>query len=159
MDIIFLDIDGVLRTTRSDIWWSQNLKSPIPENLFERKFDQKCVSLLNQITNITKAKIVITSTWRTNFTFDQLKKEMLSRGIQAPIIGTTPILENRGTEIECWLDMNQVDNYVVIDDNISDMINLNQNKIVKCNSSSGITENEFNKIVDILCFSFLTFEW
>jgi hypothetical protein len=151
MDIIFLDIDGVLRTTKSDIWWSQNLKSPISENLFERKFDQKCVSLLNQICNITKAKIVITSTWRTNFTFDQLKIEMLSRGIQAPIIGTTPILENRGMEIECWLDENSANKYVVIDDNINDIkTHISPNKIVKCESSLGLSEKEFDKVIDIL---------
>jgi hypothetical protein len=151
MDIIFLDIDGVLRTTKSDIWWSQNLKTPIPKNIFERKFDPKCVSLLNQITNITKAKIVITSTWRVNFSLTELKKEMISRGIQGTIIDITPILENRGMEIECWLDENSVNKYVVIDDNINDIKNhISPNKIVKCESSLGLSEKEFDKVIDIL---------
>jgi len=93
MDIIFLDIDGVLRTTKSDIWWSTKLSQPIPDNLFERRFDPNSVSLINQITNLTISKIVIISTWRTNFNFDELKMKLFSRGIHAQVVGTTPVLE------------------------------------------------------------------
>lgn len=151
MDIIFLDIDGVLRTTKSDIWWSTKLSQPIPDNLFERRFDPNSVSLINQITNLTRAKIVIISNWRNNFKFEELKLHLVKRGITGNIIGTTPILETRGIEIQYWLDTNSVNNYVVVDDNINDIVNhINPNKIVKCESKDGFTQKEFDKVIEIL---------
>jgi hypothetical protein len=151
MDIIFLDIDGVLRTTKSDIWWSTKLSQPIPDNLFERRFDPNSVSLINQITNLTRAKIVIISNWRNNFKFEELKLHLVKRGITGNIIGKTPILETRGIEIQYWLDTNSVNNYVVVDDNINDIVNhINPNKIVKCESKDGFTQKEFDKVIEIL---------
>lgn len=150
MDIIFLDIDGVLRNTKSDIWWSEKLKQPIPTNLFERRFSLESVSIINQITRLTKSKIVITSTWRTYYNLEELKKQLLSRGL-INVIDVTPILENRGIEIQYWLDTNKVNNYVVIDDNIKDIIpHLNSNKIIKCDPSIGLSQKEFDKAIDIL---------
>ena len=122
MDIIFLDIDGVLRTTASDIWWSDKLIQPIPDSIFKRRFSPTSVSLINQLVNITKAKIVITSTWKTFYKFEDHKKELFSRGLVSDIIDITPVLQNRGTEIQCWLDINSVNKYAVIDDNINDII-------------------------------------
>jgi hypothetical protein len=152
MDIIFLDIDGVLRTTASDIWWSDKLIQPIPDSIFKRRFSPTSVSLINQLVNITKAKIVITSTWKTFYKFEDLKKELFSRGLVSDIIDITPVLESRGKEIECWLDINSVNKYVVIDDNINDIIDhINPEKVVKCSASKGFTELEFAKSIDILC--------
>ena len=150
MDIIFLDIDGVLRNTKSDIWWSEKLKQPIPTNLFDRRFSLESVSIINQITRLTQAKIVITSTWRTYYNLEDLKKQLYSRGL-INVIDATPILENRGIEIQYWLDTNKVNNYVVIDDNIKDIIpHLNPSKIIKCDPSVGLSQKEFDKAIDIL---------
>lgn len=151
MDIIFLDIDGVLRTTASDIWWSDKLIQPIPDSIFKRRFSPTSVSLINQLVNITKAKIVITSTWKTFYKFEDLKKELFSRGLVSDIIDITPVLQNRGTEIQCWLDINSVNKYAVIDDNINDIIDhINPGKIIKCSPSIGFTEIEFEKAIDLL---------
>ena len=148
MDIIFLDIDGVLRTTASDIWWSDKLIQPIPDSIFKRRFSPTSVSLINQLDNITKAKIVITSTWKTFYKFEDLKKELFSRGLVSDIIDITPVLQNRGTEIQCWLDINSVNKYAVIDDNINDIIgHINPGKIIKCSPSIGFTEIEFEKAI------------
>ena len=67
--ILFLDIDGVLRTHKSDLEWSDQLKSP----LYKRKFSTRAVSNLNIITGYTRAKIVVISTWRTFISFQELK--------------------------------------------------------------------------------------
>lgn len=151
MDIIFLDIDGVLRTTASDMWWSDKLIQPIPDSIFNRRFSPTPVSLINQLVNITKAKIVITSTWKSVYDLEELKKELFSRGLFLDIIDVTPVLQNRGLEIQCWLDMNSVNKYVVIDDNINDIIgHINPRKIIKCSPSKGFTEIEFEKAMDLL---------
>ena len=98
-----------------------------------------------------KAKIVITSTWKTFYKFEDLKKELFSRGLVSDIIDITPVLQNRGTEIQCWLDINSVNKYAVIDDNINDIIgHINPGKIIKCSPSIGFTEIEFEKAIDLL---------
>ncbi len=61
---IFLDIDGVLRTHKSDLEWSLQLGVPIPLSVYDRRFDRKIVSYINEVVGYTRAKIVITSTWR-----------------------------------------------------------------------------------------------
>jgi hypothetical protein len=94
---------------------------------------------------------VITSTWKTFYKFEDLKKELFSRGLVSDIIDITPVLESRGKEIECWLDINSVNKYVVIDDNINGIIDhINPGKIIKCSPSIGFTEIEFEKAIDLL---------
>lgn len=41
MNIIFLDIDGCLRTHKSDTKWSLILNEPIPFKVFDIKFSKK----------------------------------------------------------------------------------------------------------------------
>lgn len=55
-DIIFLDIDGVLRTHQSDLEWSEKLNTPIFKKT-ERLFSKKSVNNINYITSLTRAKI------------------------------------------------------------------------------------------------------
>lgn len=79
MYVLFCDIDGVLRTHQSDLWWSQNLNAPIPDKVFDRKFSQKSVVNLNYAYNLLRFSIVVSSTWRTNFTLEELKKYIQSK--------------------------------------------------------------------------------
>ena len=81
MTIIFLDIDGVLRTHKSDLEWSLKSGLPIPQKVYDRQFGQKYVSNINYIISLTGAKIVVRSTWRNNFTIEELKEIFRSRGI------------------------------------------------------------------------------
>lgn len=72
MNVIFLDIDGVLRTDASDRYWSDVTGHPIPQSVFDRLFSKESISILNEIIYITDAKIVITSTWRNQHDLNQL---------------------------------------------------------------------------------------
>lgn len=118
MKIIFLDIDGVLST----------------QNVSFYCFDSSCVIRLNKILEQSKAKIVISSTWRKGRTIEQLKDLFLCQGdrhktINNPIIDPTllidktpvltdsqkedlklrknldPELFGRGLEISAWIDL------------------------------------------------------
>ena len=123
MNIIFLDIDGVLRTDKSDKDWSVRLNLPIPKRVFDRNFSPKSVSNINYITGLTRSKIVITSTWRTNFNLSELKKIFINQGIVGDVIDITTINGlNRGEEIQEYLDTHDIDNYVVIDDQVDDIL-------------------------------------
>lgn len=151
MIIIFLDIDGVLRTHKSDLEWSLKLGEPIPE-LCKRNFSKTAVSNLNEILGWSRAKIVVTSTWRTLVSFDDLKKIFKENGVISEVVDITSIGINRGEEIEQYISDNNIVDYVVIDDNVSDIINvINKERVVKIDSKIGLEdENIIDHVLDIL---------
>lgn len=104
MDILFCDIDGVLRTESSDLYWSTRDGQIIPERVYNRKFNPKAVSNLNYLNNLLRIKIVVSSTWRTQFSLSELQVIFRKNGVCAPVIDVTPVLNNRGEEIRTWLD-------------------------------------------------------
>lgn len=114
MNIIFLDIDGVLNN-RATIWFTTNC------------IDTNCLSLfLETIKEIPECKIVLSSSWRNE---NKAKFKELIRHTQAYLLYRlfpffhadycTPKLKGiRGLEIKQWLDCHQEDvhKYLCIDD-------------------------------------------
>ena len=152
MTIIFLDIDGVLRTHKSDLEWSLKSGLPIPTKVYDRQFGQKCVSNINYIISLTGAKIVVSSTWRNNFTIEELGEIFRSRGIFGQIIDKTGIGLTRGEEILQWLDTNEIIKYVVIDDQVKDIVSwVKRERVVEVNCQLGFESDELvDKVLDIL---------
>jgi hypothetical protein len=128
MKIIFLDSDGVLLHSESDV---------IPEHLktephgssfyYAAKIDLECVQRLLVITRATKAQVVITSMWRLNPKQNTaICRAFLYAGVhrhdyEEIVIGSTPNInsENRDAEITAWLkDHPTVKQYLVIDDHV-----------------------------------------
>lgn len=142
----------MLRTHKSDLEWSQKLGVPIPQKVYDRRFDQKCVSNINYIISLTRAKIVVSSTWRNNFTIEELKVIFRSRGISGEVIDKTGIGLTRGEEIRQWLDTNEVTDYVVIDDQVKDILSwVDKNRVVEVNCQLGFESDELvDKVLDIL---------
>lgn len=148
MNIIFLDIDGVL-----------NSKSGT--NLTE-KFgldDKLIVNLKHIIDSVPDTKIVISSSWRV-LEYDEIhtSKEIPWRIVLAHklgftnisdiIVGDTPIFmdndkNRRGREIKHWLDENRiakkVNQFVIIDDETSDITEIFPNNTLKIDSNVGLT--------------------
>lgn len=156
--IIFLDIDGVLRTHKSDLEWSNKLATPIFKGV-DRLFDKTLVDNLNEVIYLTGAKIVITSNWRIYLSLEELQRIFKERGVIGEIIGKTglghlkggsPIpIGNRGLEIQDWLDRNPIRKFIIIDDQVSDINNIFPSwKIIKVNPQIGFVEVE--KALDIL---------
>ena len=146
---IFLDIDGVLRTHKSDLEWSKYLGVPIPSNVHDRRFDKKIVSNINEIVGYTRAKIVVTSTWRVKHSLEELKQIFRDNGISAEIIGKTDIGLTRGEEIEQYISDNEIENYVVIDDQVSDILkSIPKERVIKVNPTIGF--EDVDKAIDIL---------
>ena len=146
-NIIFLDIDGVLRTHKSDLEWSNQLNTPILKGN-NRLFCKTAVDNLNEVIFLTKTKIVITSTWRLSLSIDELNKIFKDRGFIGEIIDKTKIdFKGRGFEIREWLDNNQYKKYVVLDDQVKDIINI-VDHVIKVDSQIGF--NEVDLVLDIL---------
>jgi diphthamide synthase subunit DPH2 len=146
---IFLDIDGVLRTHKSDLEWSLRLSVPIPLSVYDRRFDRKIVSYINEVVGYTRAKIVITSTWRVRHSLEELKQIFRDNGITAEIVGKTDIGLNRGEEIEQYISENEIENYVVIDDQVNDILkHIPKERVIKVDPIKGFEDVE--KAIDIL---------
>ena len=140
MNIIFLDIDGVLNCRYTKERYNGFIG--IDENIlskFKRIFDE------------TDARIVLSSTWRLmKGNIDYLKEEK-----KLDIIDITPNLfegpdkcnqrKDRGYEIQDWLDRHlEVKNYLILDDD-SDM--LPGQNFFKTNIDTGITEEIIEKVI------------
>jgi hypothetical protein len=140
--VVFLDIDGVLNSHDSMKFFADQGVHP------DDRMDPKAIKLLNELTDKTDAKIVVSSTWRLPFVDSgnlQGMADLLKRnGITGQVIGMTPDLwavkrdRVRGDEIQWWMDNsgNQIDSFVILDDD-SDMSHL-RDKLVKTSMSNGL---------------------
>lgn len=127
MNTIFLDIDGVIATTKQ-FWlnstnfrkkheWAHELKVPYP-------FDKKCVNVLNEIIEQTDSEIVLSSDWRTHWSLDELDKIFKHNGVsKSPIdktlvapISFSNLVKNRCNEILTYVKNKSLENWIVIDD-------------------------------------------
>jgi hypothetical protein len=164
--IIFLDIDGVLNSYK---YWdskefqdyhklvesSKNYKEVISQT---KEIDPEAVEVLNKIIELTKAKIVVSSTWRSRM--DEVHEALNGRNFKGEIIDRTPkgcydCL--RGNEILKWMKDNQkiigdystYKNYVILDDD-SDMLYWQRNNFIQINTKEGLSEKHIEQCVKIL---------
>jgi HAD domain in Swiss Army Knife RNA repair proteins len=128
MDVLFLDIDGCLNSAK----YIKRIDIDFDDPKYQ--IDPDAVVRLNAITQLTGAKIVVSSTWRYAFKGDLSKLQdcMASYNITGRVIGMTPepelltnsilyIAATRSDEIQAWLNNhNDIDHYVIIDDETLD---------------------------------------
>lgn len=130
--IIFTDIDGVLNVN------------------YKKKWKKSCVDLYNKITEELNLYTVITSTWRIPYDIDKLNEIFRNQGITRKILGTTILLQPsiRGLEILEYIERNNIREYCITDDNITNITGY-VNNIVHINNDYGITEKDINYIREI----------
>ena len=146
MNIIFLDIDGVLNSHRKleEVY----NKTHKPHSGYEYPFDEICLNNLKKLIEITDSKLVITSVWRKDEEGrDTLINALKEYELDQYIIGYTPILgKKRGIEIQAYLDqLDYTPNFIILDDN-SDMEEL-INHLVKTNIKVGLTESNVEEAI------------
>jgi hypothetical protein len=150
MNIVFLDIDGVL-----------NYELFFEKGEYET-FDDFCpdaVGNLNEIIKKTNSKIVIASAWRILHK-EELPEIFRKNKIKEKIFGFTPVLHfeqrvlsvPRGCEIKEWLYQNKdlkITNYVIIDDSMDYLID-QQPHLFQCDPYCGLTPAISYKIINFL---------
>lgn len=138
--IIFLDIDGVLNTSYS------RQKHEI--------IDEFRIAYLSEIVKITKAKIVLTSTWRYN-----LKRTLL--GFKATNNSTKTLLyflkkykikiydilpdtpnDQRSLDIANYVKSNQIAHFLILDDEIFDYSSYNLSSRLLVTTFNGVSEEQ-----------------
>lgn len=141
--VIFLDIDGVLN---SEAYYRNKTAGAI---------DPECMRRLNNIIKETKAKIVISSSWKLSMS--SVYAEFKDAGFNGEIIDATPNYifdewrqdKSRGAEIEEWLSKNKVDKYIIIDDR-GDFTEEQRQFFIQTDCAIGLTDDDAELAINIL---------
>lgn len=174
MKYIFLDIDGVLATTKEfkviakdfqrDNEWARELRVQYPWN-------PGAVEVLNEILDATDAEIILSSDWKNHYSLEELHEIFVANGIKKSpidITGNHPVSfsslsRNRMSDIETYLkEKNFVNDndepqgsWIIIDDLYLDRYlpeNLkNRFFITECNSgikAYGLKEEIIAKLLE-----------
>ena len=167
--VIFLDIDGVLNSSRT-LYESISLEDDLILNLKE-------------IVNKTKAKIILSSSWRlsteavatlidkldkfglaiSGMTYDGVDLDWLEKyefDVTKKYLDTKfdydenrqiKITHDRGAEIFKWLHDHDDCAYVILDDDIEDIKPyFNESVIVKTSYKTGLTKEDVKKAIQTL---------
>jgi len=134
MKVIFLDIYGVMVTRKSEelgaLRSREEYASFCSSFYWNHRVDMECMKRLATVVKETGALLVITSEWRKDANqMAGLKRALRDVELPARRIQRTPVLGDRGQEIQAWLDEHDngeetdqshpdyVSNYIVLDDN------------------------------------------
>lgn len=145
--IIFLDIDGVLNTI--NYLKRQKLGAGKVTN---KSWDPTACKHISMLCEHYNARIVITSSWRHEYTIEQLKDFFASNNIPDKFIKdvTNSYVpqqdENnycRGHEVQHWLEENNKDKtpYVIIDDEAT-FLESQQDHLIRVDKHKGFSTKE-----------------
>lgn len=141
MKVLFLDIDGVLNSTRTAVAFDG-----FPHS-FEQmdKFDAAALALLRKLCE-QGVMVVLSSSWRIQYTAEEV-----SKALKVPVLDVTPTGgRNRGSEIEAWLDENKAcDTWAIVDDN-SDMLPWQMDRFVQTSTHEGLTLRDYGRLCSLL---------
>lgn len=116
MNIVFLDVDGVLNSLEHLIEvYNQTGK---PHHGINYPFDERCMLNLKKLVEETHSAIVVTSTWRKyQDEKERLLEELRKYDLEQYVIGYTKDLGNRILEIKEYLNSIGTEvNFVILDD-------------------------------------------
>lgn len=147
MKIVFLDIDGVLNNEKTIITTSTG---------YDFIEDYK-IQILKYLLNKTKAKVVLSSTWRLerdnpqrNQDFCELQDKLKEYGIEFYDYTPTLLRGRRQEEIFEWLKNNpNVENYTILDDSY-DEIDKTLPNFFKTNFKTGLTREIAEEAIKFL---------
>lgn len=151
-NVIFLDIDGVLNSPE----YIRDIKRKVSnyefyKDPFYSSIDPKKIELLNKLLEKKDIKIVISSSWRRKG-LRAINKSLRKKGLKKDIEYTTSLREmDRGLQILEFINLYEINNYAVVDDDISTIIDyIPENRIVKIEGSKGIVEEDLEKIQSLM---------
>lgn len=140
MKVLFLDVDGVLNSTRTCVAFGG-----YPFELDDGSFDMVAIALLQRLCAAADVSVVFSSAWRLHCDFRDAGK-----AFGLPIIDRTPSLCGpRGAEIAAWLAQHpEVEQYAIIDDD-ADMLPGQLPHFVKTDPHEGLSWQAFTRLCEI----------
>lgn len=142
MNIIILDIDGVLATDECS--HKEN------HDLFAYPFDKECVSIFNELLLKTNAEIVLSSDWRLMYNNDLEMLDGLFKHngvIKSPKDVTSNYGRDREKEIVSYLEKNvdNINKFAILDDTD---LKIFPSNFVRCNINEGIKEKGIKERIE-----------
>lgn len=153
MKILFLDFDGVLNSEQSKVFWRNQKDQETWEcdmskwsgGMLEYIAKEYCPIAMSNLEELMRRtpdlKIVVSSSWRTSRTVQELKELFHSKFISDAIIDKTESFHNiRGEEIQKWLNEHpEVTNkdYVIVDDDRTAALKVHENNFVRVSPLHG----------------------
>ena len=139
MKVIFLDIDGVLTDTRDSESTLYDILRPVHLNC------------LKAIVDATKAQIVLSSARRLYA--DQ--RNIINNALQTVgltfVDKTRFLMAGRAAEIKEWLNRHpDTEKFVILDDDVADLVSEFTGKIVKTTMSVGLMPEHVDEAIKIL---------
>jgi phosphoglycolate phosphatase-like HAD superfamily hydrolase len=134
MKIVFLDFDGVLIT---------------PKSAYRRTCSAEAIAALNHLIEAAGAAVVVTSTWRLEYSEAELTELLRSWGMRGQVLGVSPEGRSRAEEIQAWMDgqAQPVSDFVILDD-MSDMGHLTSRLIVT-EFETGLTHEQARQALEL----------
>lgn len=137
MKLLFLDIDGVLNSYRSDLVLGQ---ARTIENL-----DPIAVALLQKVVKETGCVVCLSSNWRFSHDYRELAKEL-----KIPILFQTPDLDgNRVNEVNDILEGINPETYAILDDE-EDRHEFDGMKFVNVAEEEGLSYKDYLLLLEYL---------
>lgn len=158
MNLVFLDIDGVLNSVRNTVANPRGMDNLPARRYEELALDPVAVGLVKSLCEKTGAKIVISSSWRIGRTNADFVNIFNHYGWEDfPIIGYTLIMPTiRGVQIAAWMDAysqidsnEKIEQYVILDDS-NDMLPEQMGNIVRTSLSEGLLLADYVAALRIL---------
>lgn len=154
---IFLDIDGVLNNVKYTIRCYEKWHRTSPFFCNRVPFDPSSLEQLSYLCNYIRSYndnpyIVLTSSWRLHSKDVEVAAARLAEyNLKINDMTTKDMSLNRGEQIREYLSkLEQPVDFVIIDDESFDIIELFSNRLVKVNSQYGFTSIEKEKAKEIL---------
>lgn len=166
--LIFLDFDGVLN---SDAWRVQKNRAPRDpaidiatldnnERYALRSLDPAAVRTLEVIVRRLDARVVVSSSWRLDFSVPQLNWFLQYHGFTDVLLGTTPdctrwgkrgagVPRTRGGEIAVWLAALNAEavEYVILDDEPIGNLGGHGDRLYKLDPAVGLCDTDVDAII------------
>ena len=151
MNIIFLDIDGVVATPLSVVAY--------PDNGKLWSIDPTLIKAVAQVAKLAEAKVVISSTWRYHHNFCTMHDLLCGFGVGDILYSgdawKTPQLRGiRGNEIDAWLKAREAEcveitNYVILDDDDDFTDHQKDKHFIHTNGMIGFTFDNYLDTLEI----------
>lgn len=132
MQVIFLDIDGVL-----------NLGGAFRPGILERHL----VARLNELAAIPHVRVVVTSLWRIRFEPDELEIIFRASGYTGPRLEALDVAEDRVQGILAWVQENHPDQFLILDDR--DLGGFGP-EFIRVDNSLGLSDDDVTRALRIL---------
>lgn len=166
MKIVFLDFDGVVNNSKD----ANQITLPLlrDDGVASRltRWSASCIPSfieLLKLCDIYGYKIVISSTWRlftsnpdvfNEYFITHFRTSFMDISDKSLVIGVTKFKDaKRGTEILDYLDNHDVSNYIIIDDDMFDIINnpdIDKSKCIKINNDTGLNSLSLRDITTLM---------